>query len=137
MPDASSQTTDKKAIKRLLNLKKAEMKKYLSHCAHCSICAESCFLYMAHNKDPQYMPSYKAINSLGKLYKKRGNVDRKFLENIKGIVWKNCVMCRRCYCPIGVDIHKMIGYAREICRSQGVFPGKQYPASGESTESWL
>jgi lysyl-tRNA synthetase class II len=38
---------------------------------------------MKKGKDPQYMPSFKAIHSLGKLYKKRGKVDRSFLEQIK------------------------------------------------------
>jgi heterodisulfide reductase subunit C len=133
----NNNSVDKKQIKDLLNRKKSKMKRYLSHCAHCSICSESCFLYMANDKDPKYMPSYKAINSLGKLYKKRGNVDRTFLESIKGIVWNNCVMCRRCYCPMGVDIHGMIAYAREICRSQGVYPTDKYPQKDEPAESWL
>ena len=121
-------------IQRILEGQKKSMKRFLSYCAHCSLCAESCFLYMAHDHDPQYMPSYKAINSLGQLYKKKGHVDRGFLENIKEIIWKNCVLCRRCYCPIGVDIPRMIALARRICRSQGV-----YPRFGETDakESWL
>src|SRR4030042_4387889 len=85
----------------MLDRRKSKSKRILSHCAHCSLCAESCFLYMSHQKDPQYMPSYKVINSLGKLYRKRGKVDRKVLTEIKGIVWRNCVPCGRCYCPIG------------------------------------
>jgi len=121
-------------IKAIMDRKKGGMKRFLSYCAHCSICAESCFLYMAHDKDPQYMPSYKAINSLGKLYKKKDKVDRAFLENIKGIVWRNCVLCRRCYCPIGIDIPSMISLARTICRSQGVYPNFDEPAP---KESWL
>ena len=121
-------------IKRLLERQKKSMKRFLSYCAHCSICAESCFLYMAHDQDPQYMPSYKAINSLGKLYKKKGHVDRDFLESIKGIVRKNCVLCRRCYCPIGVDIPRMIALARHICRSQGVYP---HFGETDAKESWL
>jgi Fe-S oxidoreductase len=109
------------------------MKRYLSFCAHCSLCAESCFLYMAHNKDPKYMPSYKAIQSLGKLYKKRGKVDRKSLMEMKGIVWRNCVLCGRCYCPIGIHIPTMIAFARSICRSQDVYP----QLDEVSSESWL
>jgi ferredoxin len=124
---------DVKKVKEMLNRKKGKMKRYLSHCAHCSLCAESCFLYMAHNKDPQYMPSYKAIYSLGKLYKKRGKVDRKFLNEIKGIVWRNCVLCGRCYCPIGIHVPSMIAFARSICRSQDVYP----QLDEVSSESWL
>ena len=121
-------------IKRMLKSKKSEMKRYLSYCVHCSICAESCFLYMANDKDPQYMPSYKVVNSLGKLYTKRGNVDRAFLEKIKKVVWRNCVLCRRCYCPVGVDVPSMIAFARSICRSQGVYP--DFDDTG-TMESWL
>jgi Fe-S oxidoreductase len=109
------------------------MKRLLSHCVHCCLCAESCFLFMAHHQDPQYMPSYKAIQSLGKLYRKRGAVDRDFLERIKKIIWRNCVLCRRCYCPIGIDLPSMIAFARSICRSQGVYP----EADGSPAESWL
>ena len=62
---------DAKQIKEMLDQKKGKMKRYLSHCAHCSLCAESCFLYMAHHKDPQYMPSYKAISSWENCIRKR------------------------------------------------------------------
>jgi len=117
----------------MLDQKKGKMKRLLSHCVHCSLCAESCFLFMAHDKDPQYMPSYKVIQSLGKLYKKKGTVNREFLERIKGIVWRNCVLCRRCYCPIGIDVPGMIAFTRAICRSQGVYPRQD----GVPTESWL
>jgi Fe-S oxidoreductase len=124
---------DRKKIKEMLNQKKDKMKRFLSHCAHCSLCADSCFLYTAHHKDPQYMPSYKVIHSLGKLYKKRGKVDRKFLMKIKGMVWRNCVLCGRCYCPIGIPIPRMIAFTRSICRSQEVYP----ELDETSPESWL
>jgi Fe-S oxidoreductase len=124
---------DTEQIKKMLNGKKGKMKRYLSHCAHCSLCAESCFLYIAHHKDPQYMPSYKAINSLGKLYRKRGKVDRRLLTEMKGIVWRNCVLCGRCYCPIGIHIPSMIAFARSILRSQDVYPQLDEVFS----ESWL
>ncbi len=121
-------------IKSMLKAHKSKMKRYLSHCMRCSICAESCFLFMANDKDPQYMPSYKVLNSLGKLYKRRGKVDRAALEDMKKIVWRNCVLCRRCYCPVGVDVPAMIAFARSICRSQGVHP--DFDETG-AMESWL
>ena len=124
---------DTKQIREMLDRKKGKMKRFLSYCAHCSLCAESCFLYMEHHKDPQYMPSYKAINSLGKLYRKRGRVDRKLLTEMKGIVWRNCVLCGRCYCPIGIHIPSMIAFARSILRSQDVYP----QLDEVSSESWL
>jgi Fe-S oxidoreductase len=133
MAEQGNHPIDTSKIKAILQRRKKKMKRLLSHCVHCSLCAESCFLFMAHKGDPQYMPSYKVINSLGKLYKKRGNVDRKTLEEMKGIVWRNCVLCRRCYCPVGIDVPSMITLARSICRSQGVYP----QAEGVAEESWL
>jgi len=133
MSEPKTTSIDQKEIRRMLDQKKKKMKRLLSHCVHCSLCAESCFLFMTHHQDPQYMPSYKAIQSLGKLYRKRGAVDRDFLERIKKIVWRNCVLCRRCYCPIGIDLPSMIAFARSICRSQGVHP----KMDGSPAESWL
>ena len=133
MPNREVKPIDTKQIEEMLNRKKGKMKRYLSHCAHCSLCAESCFLYMGHQKDPQYMPSYKAIHSLGKLYRKRGKVDRKVLTEMKGIVWRNCVLCGRCYCPIGIHIPSMIAFARSILRSQDVYP----QLDEVNAESWL
>ncbi len=127
------QRVDTKKVKEMLNRRKGKMKRFLSYCAHCSLCAESCFLYMKHRKDPQYMPSYKVIHSLGKLYRKRGKVDWKLLNDIKGIVWRNCVLCGRCYCPIGIHVPSMIAFTRSILRSQGVFPQRHE----NSAESWL
>jgi Fe-S oxidoreductase len=122
-----------KKIDEMLQRQQGKMKRYLSYCAHCGLCAESCFLYMAHHKDPQYMPSFKAIHSLGKLYKKKGKVDRKLLTEMKGIVWRNCVLCGRCYCPIGIHIPSMIAFARSVLRSQDVYP----QLDEVSSESWL
>ncbi|MBW2366372.1 MAG: (Fe-S)-binding protein [Deltaproteobacteria bacterium] len=100
---------------------KAKMKLWLRACAHCSLCAESCFLYNTKDNDPVYMPSHKFINSIGKLYKKRGKVDRETLEEIGDIAWNRCVLCTRCYCPFGIDIPEMITLARNICRTQDVY----------------
>ena len=133
MSESKTTSIDQKEIRRMLDQKKRKMKRLLSHCVHCSLCAESCFLFTAHHQDPQYMPSYKAIQSLGKLYRKRGTVDRAFLERVKKIVWRNCGLCRRCYCPIGIDLPSMIAFARSICRSQGIYP----EMDGSPAESWL
>lgn len=119
--EAKQKPIDNKKIAEMLDRKKDKMKLLLSFCAHCSLCAESCFLYRNHHKDPQYMPAYKVINSLGKLYKKKGKVDRALLTEIEVLIWKNCVLCERCYCPLGIDIPGMIAFARSICRSQGIY----------------
>jgi Fe-S oxidoreductase len=111
--------TDK--IHEILWERKKEIQVSLKSCAHCSLCADSCFLYQCRDKDPRYMPSHKFINSIGTLYNKKGDVTREALEEIRDIVWKRCVLCTRCYCPLGVDIPSMIALARKVCRSQNVF----------------
>jgi len=122
MIEEQTASVDITFIRDMLEKNKGKMKLSLSVCAHCSLCAESCFLFNAHQKDPKYMPSYKFIHSLGKLYKKKGKVDRSMLEEIRINIWERCVLCTRCYCPFGIDIPSMIALARSICRSQGVFP---------------
>ena len=108
-------------LREMLDRQKGKMKLLLSFCVHCGLCAESCFLYMGHGKDPKYIPAYKAIHSLGRLYREKGKIDRAFLEEIREIIWRHCVLCMRCYCPLGIDIPSMIAMARSICRSQGVY----------------
>jgi Fe-S oxidoreductase len=121
MNDANTGAVDCEAIRAILDQRKDQMQLALKVCAHCSLCAESCFLFQVHDGDPRYMPSHKFINSLGKLYRKKGRVSREELEEIKEIVWRRCVLCTRCYCPLGVDIPEMIALTRSICRSQNVF----------------
>ncbi|MBW1892818.1 MAG: (Fe-S)-binding protein [Deltaproteobacteria bacterium] len=122
MTEQTAAKVDAKQIRRMLDKHKQKMKLSMGVCARCSLCAESCFLFNLHDNDPRYMPSYKFINSLGRLYKKKGRVNMAELEEIKVNVWERCVLCTRCYCPFGIDIPDMITLARNICRSQGVFP---------------
>ena len=109
-------------IRTLLKEKETGMKLRLAACAGCTLCAESCFMFMNKGKkqDPQYMPSYKVLNTLGKLYRKRGKVSRVELEQMRKLLWGNCALCERCYCPLGVDLPNMIAFARKILRSQGI-----------------
>ena len=120
MSKDTREPVDTKQINEMLKQKKSRMKLCLAACASCTLCAESCFLFMSNDKDPHYMPSYKVVNSLGKLYRKRGKVSRAQLEEMKELVWKNCLLCGRCYCPFGIDLPNMIAFARSILRSQGV-----------------
>ena len=121
MPSEYNKPVDTEKIKATLEQNRGKIKLSRAACASCSLCAESCFLYRGNNCDPRYMPSYKWLSSLGKIYKKRGNVDRAFLENTRENIWKNCVLCMRCYCPFGIDIPGLIGLARSIYRSQGIY----------------
>lgn len=121
MDKQNSPEVNREVIQRLLDKDRSKIKLMLKLCAHCSMCAESCFLYTKSGGDPKYIPSHKMINSLGYLYKKNGKVSWQDMEKIKEIVWDRCVLCSRCYCPLGIDIPKMITLARRICRSQGVY----------------
>ena len=109
------------AITALMAPERPKMRLWLKACAHCSLCAESCFLYTTRGRDPKYIPSHKFIHSIGILYKSKGRVDRKCLEEIGEIVWYRCVLCMRCYCPFGIDIPAMIALARKICRTQDIY----------------
>lgn len=119
--DSTSNTIDPEPIRTILNQHKKQIRQGLRMCAHCALCAESCFLFMAHPDDPSYMPSYKFINSIGKLYQKKGKVTRGALSVMGDLVFEKCVLCTRCYCPFGIDIPALITLARRVCRSQGVF----------------
>ena len=121
MVEAHNFVVDSAQIKEILARHKAQIKFCLSVCAHCSMCAHSCFLYESREQDPKYMPSHKMINSIGYLYRRKGRVDMRELRTIGDIVWNRCVLCTRCYCPLGVDIPYMINLARRICRDQGVY----------------
>ena len=121
MSDVSTKAVDSEQIRQILDQKKARMKVCLEACASCTICAESCFLFMANDKDPRFMPSYKVVKTLGVLYRKKGRVEGSQLAEMQQLLWRNCVLCGRCYCPFGIDIPKIIGFARSILRSQGIY----------------
>ena len=120
MPEDARTTVDLIAIRQTLEFKKSRMKLCLSACAGCTLCAESCFLFRSHDGDPQYMPSYKVLKTLGTLYRKRGSATRAQLERMRDLVFRNCVLCGRCYCPFGIDIPNMIAFARSVLRTQGI-----------------
>ena len=134
MSQHTQQPVDEKKICELLQQKKSRMKLCLAACASCSLCAESCFLFMSHDKDPHYMPSYKVVHSLGTLYRKKGRVSRVQLEAMKELIWKNCVLCGRCYCPFGIDIPYMIAFARRILRTQGIYGCYPHTVGGPGEE---
>ena len=123
-PQTHMEATDPvnvKEIQRILHQNKMQIAMSLKVCAHCSLCADSCFLYRCRQQKPEYMPSHKFINSLGIIYKNKGNVSRQELAAMREILWERCVLCTRCYCPLGINIPDLISLARRICRSQGIF----------------
>jgi Fe-S oxidoreductase len=124
---APPKPVDVKKIQAILQANDgARLRTWLSICSRCGPCAESCFFYLAKNKDPKLSPVYKAKVSLGVMQRKKGKVSREFLENLVDVIWGQCTTCRRCamYCPFGIDIATMIAVARAVCNSQGVGPAR-------------
>ncbi len=139
MSDTLQKPINTKVIKELLDMNdSARIRTWLSICSRCGLCAESCFFYLAKNKDPKLSPAYKVKATLLELYRRKGEVDREFLEKCYNIIWGECTTCRRCslYCPFGIDISVMMATMRGICNSQGIVPeglvkaSDNYRASG-------
>ncbi len=101
----------------------ARFKTWLSICAHCGLCADTCHHYLASGKDPKMIPAYK-VRFLTELLKKKGKVDKAYLQKVYETIYYECNMCRRCtlYCPFGIDIALMISLLRALLASQGIAP---------------
>ncbi len=50
---------------------KSRTKTWLEICAHCGLCADSCFLYQVNDCVPEQVPSYKIQSTLGHIVKKK------------------------------------------------------------------
>lgn len=138
MNEAVEKPINVKQIKGLLEANNsARIKTWLSICSRCGLCAESCFFYLANDRDPRFSPAYKFKNTLGMMYRLKGNVDREFLQRCYDIIWGECTTCKRCslFCPFGIDIATMISTARTICLSQGIVPEGLAKASVNYRES--
>ncbi|HNR12725.1 MAG TPA: (Fe-S)-binding protein [Thermodesulfobacteriota bacterium] len=107
-------------IEIMFRRKQRTVKLLSSFCVRCGLCADSCFLYRNHHGDQQYMPSYEALTSMKALAKNKKLISREELENVRDLIWKKCVLCKRCYCPLGIDIPSIIAFARTICRTRGM-----------------
>ena len=103
-----------RAVRRMVRLS-------LSVCVHCAICADSCFMFRRSGRDPTYSPSYKAINSIGRIVAMRGKLSEAQWAEAKDLAWNKCVLCMRCYCPIGIDVPALIARARGACRKRGFY----------------
>jgi Fe-S oxidoreductase len=125
MENEIEKPVDTRRIREILDENNgARIRTWLSICSRCGLCAESCFFYLANNRDPHLSPAYKFKSTLGEMYRRHGNVDREFLRMCYDTLWGACTTCKRCslYCPFGIDIATMIATARMICYSQGVVP---------------
>ncbi|MBA7714965.1 hypothetical protein ES703_123998 [subsurface metagenome] len=101
----------------------ARFKMWLNICASCGLCADTCHYYLSSGKDPQMIPAHK-VRFLKEILKKKGKVDRDFLQKVYHTVYHECNMCRRCtmYCPFGIDIALMISLLRSLLLSQAIVP---------------
>ena len=51
------------------------MKTWLEICAHCGMCADSCFLYLINDCDPEQVPAYKIQSTLGEIIRRHKQTD--------------------------------------------------------------
>jgi len=101
----------------------ARFKVWVNICTHCGMCADTCHYYLAHNRDPKMIPSYK-VRFIKDILRKKGKVDRNYLQKVYETVYYECNMCRRCtlFCPFGIDIALLISLLRGMLFSQGIVP---------------
>lgn len=110
--------------KTIGNTLKSRTKTWLEICAHCGMCADSCFLYLVNDRDPKQVPAYKIQSTLGEIVKRKGKVDNEFMHMVMETAWAKCTCCNRCgmYCPHGIDMGVMFSYLRGLCYQQGFVP---------------
>ncbi len=91
---------------------KSRTRTWLSICAHCGMCADSCFFYKTNNNDPTQIPSYKIQSTLGEMVRLKGKVDTEFMIHAMDVAWGRCTCCNRCalYCPHGIDTGVMLNH---------------------------
>ncbi len=109
-------------IERILRGKKDLIRLSLQACAHCALCADSCFKFRQSGGDPTFTPSFKAIHSIGTIWRAGGRLSDAEYEGIRELAWDKCVLCMRCACPVGISIPSLIALARSVCRERGVWP---------------
>jgi Fe-S oxidoreductase len=111
---------------------KSRTKTWLDICSHCGLCAESCFYYLANNRDPEQVPSYKIQKTLGEIIRRKGDVDNAFMQKSMDWAYSKCTCCTRCgvYCPFGIDTGIMFSYLRGLLYGQGFVPWEMKIGSG-------
>ena len=128
---------------------KSRLRTWLEICAHCGMCAESCFHYLANDRDPTQVPSYKIQSTLGEIVRRKGKVDNAFMQMCMDTAYAKCSCCTRCgvYCPFGIDMGIMFSYLRGLLFSQGFVPWEMKIGTGMhrvykaqmdiTTEDWV
>ncbi len=118
--------------KTIQNTCKTRIRTWLEICAHCGMCADSCFLYQVNKRDPKQVPAYKIQSTLGEIIKKKGKVSNKFMRHAMRVAWSQCTCCNRCgtYCPHGIDTGIMFWYLRGLLYAQGFTPWEMKIGAG-------
>lgn len=111
---------------------KSRLRTWLSMCARCGMCADSCFFYRINDRDPKQVPAYKIQSTLGEIVRRNGNVDNDFMHMAMETAWAKCTCCNRCamYCPHGIDVGVMISYLRGLLYQQGFVPWEMKIGAG-------
>ena len=111
---------------------KSRMKTWMEICSHCGLCAESCFYFLANDRDPKQVPSFKIQQTLGELIKRKGKVDNEFMQHCMDTAFAKCTCCTRCgvYCPFGIDTGILFSYLRGLLFSQGFTPWEMKIGTG-------
>lgn len=148
--EMKSLEVDKEKLRNSLKASlKSRTKTWLDMCAHCGLCADSCFLYTVNGRDPKQVPAYKIQSTLGEIVKRNGDVDNAFMLMAMETAWSKCTCCNRCgmYCPYGIDMGIMFSYLRGLLFSQGFVPWELKIGSGMhrifhaqmdvTTEDWV
>jgi Fe-S oxidoreductase len=101
----------------------ARFKTWVEICTHCGMCADTCHFYLANQKDSKMIPAYK-VRFLKDILRKKGRVDKDYLQQVYDTVYHECNVCRRCslYCPFGIDIAYLISTMRGLLTSLGIAP---------------
>lgn len=101
----------------------ARFKTWLQICAHCGMCSDTCHFYLSGGRDPKMVPSYK-VRFLKDILRKKGRVDKAYLEEVYHTVYHECNVCKRCtlYCPFGIDIAYLITMMRGLLTAVGMVP---------------
>ena len=83
MEDELQKPINTNKVRELLDINSgARIRSWLSICSRCGLCAESCFFYLANDKNPKLSPAYKVKATLGELYRRKGQVIASSSRNV-------------------------------------------------------
>jgi Fe-S oxidoreductase len=109
---------------------------YLSTCAHCGLCAESCHYYLT-DPSPESIPAHK-LNLINKVFRRNYTLQGRILPGLSSSedlsremvsrwvdsLFGRCTLCGRCAinCTMGINIFAIIRTARTALSAVGLTP---------------